>query len=77
MSSRKYKVLVVGAGLTGSVIARELSDKGIKVDVIDYRSHIGGNCYTENIEDNIVHTYGPHIFHTNDTEIIKYVTKFS
>lgn len=77
MSSRKHKVLVVGAGLTGSVIARELSDRGIKVDVIDYRSHIGGNCYTKNIEDNIVHTYGPHIFHTNDTEIIKYVTKFS
>lgn len=77
MSSKEHKILVVGAGLTGSVIARELSDTGIKVDVIDYRSHIGGNCYTENIEDNIVHTYGPHIFHTNDEEIIKYVKEFS
>lgn len=60
MSSKEHKVLVVGAGLTGSVLARELSDKGIKVDVIDARSHVGGNCYTHNVYDNTVHEYGPH-----------------
>ena len=71
------RILVVGAGLTGSVIARTLADTGHLVDVIDERDHIGGNCYTENIEDNIVHTYGPHIFHTNDDEIIQYVKRFA
>lgn len=70
-------ILVVGAGLTGSVISRTLADAGYLVDVIDERTHIGGNCYTENIEDNVVHTYGPHIFHTNDDEIINYVKLFS
>ena len=39
------KVLIVGTGLTGSVVARKLADSEIKVTVIDQRSNIGGNCY--------------------------------
>lgn len=77
MSSKEHKILVVGAGLTGSVIARNLADSGHLVDVIDSRKHIGGNFYTDNIMDNMVHIYGPHIFHTSDEEIIDYVKRFS
>jgi UDP-galactopyranose mutase len=63
------KILIVGAGLYGSITARELTDKGFNVTVVDKRSHIGGNCYTD-VRDNIpVHVYGPHIFHTNDEKI--------
>lgn len=76
MSSKEHKILVVGAGLTGSVIARELANKGFKVDVIDSRAHIGGNCYTHNVHGNTVHEYGPHIFHTSDDEVIDYIKQF-
>ncbi|MCZ6319294.1 NAD(P)-binding protein, partial [Escherichia coli] len=42
----KNKIAIVGAGLSGAVIARELADAGYLVDVFDKRQHIGGNCYT-------------------------------
>ena len=45
-----YDYLIVGSGLFGSVCARELTDKGYSVCVIEKRSHIGGNIYSEKIE---------------------------
>lgn len=73
---RDYDYLIVGAGLFGSIFARELTDAGYKCLVIDKRNHIGGNCYTENIEGINVHKYGPHIFHTSDDNVWQYVNKF-
>ena len=68
----KYDYLIVGSGLTGSVIAQQLKEKGKKSLIIDKRNHIAGNCYTK-IEDNIdVHVYGCHLFHTNKKEIWNY-----
>lgn len=72
-----YDYLVVGAGLFGSVFAREASDKGKKVLVIDKRPNIGGNVYTENIEGINVHKYGAHIFHTNNKNVWNYITRFA
>lgn len=72
-----YDYLIVGSGLFGSVCARELTDEGYSVYVIEKRSHIGGNVYTENIEGINIHKYGPHIFHTNSEEIWNYVNKFA
>lgn len=72
-----YDFLIVGAGLFGSVCARELTDAGYKCLVIDKREHIGGNCYTENVDGINVHKYGPHIFHTSDKEIWDYVNRFA
>lgn len=72
-----YDFLIVGAGLFGSVCARELTDAGYKCLVIDKRDHIGGNCYTENIDGINVHKYGAHIFHTSDKEIWDYVNRFA
>jgi UDP-galactopyranose mutase len=63
-----YDFLIVGSGFFGSVCARELTDLGYKCLVIDKRDHIGGNCYTENIEGIDVHRYGAHIFHTSKKE---------
>ena len=70
-------VLIIGAGFSGAVIARELAENGYQVKVIDKRSHIAGNCHTErDSETNVmVHQYGPHIFHTDDQEVWEYVTK--
>lgn len=73
----KYDYLIVGAGLYGAVFAREATDEGKKVLVIDRRKTIGGNVYTENIEGINVHKYGAHIFHTNNKEVWEYVNRFA
>jgi len=72
----KYDYLIVGAGFFGSVFAREMTDAGKKCLVIDKNSHIAGHCYTEKIEDIIVHKYGPHIFHTDKKELWDYAQRF-
>lgn len=72
-----YDYLIVGAGLYGAVCARELTDAGKKVLVIDKRSHIAGNVYTKPIEGINVHIYGAHIFHTNDSTVWNYIQRFA
>ena len=74
---KQFDYLVVGAGLFGSVFAREAADKGKKVLVIDKRPHIAGNVYSENTEGIHVHKYGAHIFHTNNTVVWNYVNRFA
>ena len=72
-----YDYLIVGAGLFGSVFAYEAHRQGKKVIVIDKRSHIGGNIYTENIGGINVHKYGAHIFHTNNKRVWEYIQRFA
>jgi len=72
-----YDYLIVGAGLYGSIFAHEANKRGFKCLVIDKRSHIGGNVYTENIEGINVHKYGAHIFHTDNQEVWNYVNSFA
>ena len=72
-----YDYLVVGTGLFGSVFAYEANKRGKKVLVIDKREHIGGNVYTEEIENIQVHKYGAHIFHTSNKEIWDYIRQFA
>ena len=73
----KYDYLIVGAGLFGATFAQKAKENGKNVLVIDKRSHIGGNIYTENIEDIQVHKYGAHIFHTNNQRVWEYVNRFA
>lgn len=72
-----YDYVIVGAGLYGAVCARELTDVGKTVLVIDKRSHIAGNVFTEEIEGINVHRYGAHIFHTNNLSVWSYVQRFA
>ena len=72
-----YDYLVVGSGLFGSVFAREAKNRGKSVLVIDKRSNVGGNIYTENVEGIHVHKYGAHIFHTNNKEVWDYLNKYT
>lgn len=80
LDSRKRlgRVLVVGAGFSGAVIARKLAEAGLSCLVVDERDHPAGNCHTsEDAETGImIHRYGPHIFHTDDDEIWAFVAKF-
>ena len=73
----KYDYLIVGSGLFGSIFAYEANKKGKKCLVIDKRSHIGGNIYTENIDGINVHKYGAHIFHTSNKEVWNYIQQFA
>lgn len=72
-----YDYLVVGAGLYGAIFAREAKKAGKTVLVIDKRSNIAGNIYTETIEGIHLHKYGAHIFHTNDKEVWDYINQFA
>ncbi len=72
-----YDYLIVGAGLFGSVFARQMTDAGRKCLVIDKRSHIGGNCFTESLGGIDIHRYGPHIFHTNSQRVWDYARRFA
>jgi UDP-galactopyranose mutase len=72
------KFLIVGAGLSGAVIGRTLAEAGHDVSIVDSRPHVAGNCHTERCADTgvLVHVYGPHIFHTDDTEVWDYVNSY-
>ena len=72
-----YDYLVVGAGLFGAIFAREAKLKGKSVLVIDKRSNVAGNVYTEEIEGINVHQYGAHIFHTNNQRVWDYINQFA
>jgi len=75
---RKVDYLIVGAGLTGSVIARALADAGRDVLIIDRREHVGGNVHDHQHASGIrIHTYGPHYFRTNSDRIWGFVTRFA
>lgn len=71
------KILIVGAGLFGSVCARELALQGHKIQVIDKRGHLAGNIYTKEVEGIQVHQYGAHIFHTVNKRVWDYVQQFA
>jgi UDP-galactopyranose mutase len=74
----KYDYIVVGAGLTGAVIARELANIGASVIVCERRNHIAGNVHDHWHESGInVHTYGPHYFRANNDDLWAYVNKFT
>lgn len=72
-----YDYLIVGSGLFGTTFARLATDTGKSCLIIDKRNHIGGNCYTENIEGINVHKYGAHIFHTNNKFVWDFVNQFA
>ncbi|MBA4686397.1 MAG: UDP-galactopyranose mutase [Candidatus Galacturonibacter soehngenii] len=73
----KYDYLIVGAGLFGSIFAYEANKRGKKCLVIDKRSHVAGNIYTNKVEDIQVHEYGAHIFHTSNEKVWNYIQHFA
>lgn len=72
-----YDYCLVGAGLFNAVLAYRLIEKGKKVLILEKRNHIGGNCYTYNLDGINVHKYGAHIFHTNNEYVWGFVNRFA
>lgn len=73
-----YDIIIVGAGISGSVIAERYASVGKKVLIIEKRDHIGGNCYDYKDENDIlVSKYGAHLFHTQHPEVWEYVNRFA
>lgn len=72
------RILIVGAGFSGVVIARQLAEANFSVQLIDKRDHIGGNAFDYVNEFGIrVHKYGPHIFHTNSEDVFNWLSQFT
>ena len=74
----KKRICIVGSGFSGAILARELALSGFECVVVDERQHIGGNCHSERDEKTgvMLHVYGPHIFHTDDVEVWRYINQF-
>ena len=72
------KVLIVGSGLSGATVARELAEAGEQIILAEAREHVGGNVYDYIDPTGIkVHKYGPHAFHTNSSQVWEFVQKHS
>jgi len=78
MGRFNMEILVIGAGLSGAVVAHELAARGHDVEVWERRSQVGGNLYDE-VDDHgiLVHRYGPHTFHTKKKELYDYLCRFA
>jgi UDP-galactopyranose mutase len=75
--SKNYDIIVIGAGFAGAVFARIMADSGKRILIVEKRPYIGGNMYTYDADNIIVHKYGPHIFHTNSTRTFEFINRFS
>ena len=75
---KNIDILIIGAGISGAVLAERYASLGKKVLIIEKRDHIAGNCY-DYIDDNgiLVSKYGAHLFHTNEEIVWSYVQQFS
>jgi len=74
------KIVIIGVGFFGSVIAERIANVlEIPVTVLEKRSHIGGNCYSEIDKDTGIeyHKYGTHIFHTDNEKVWEYINRFT
>lgn len=75
---KNNKILIVGAGPVGCTVAEVLSKRSYKIEILETRNHIGGNCYDYFNEYGVlVHKYGPHYFRTNNFKVFKYLSKFT
>lgn len=75
--NRHFDYLVVGAGLFGAVFAKEASKLGKHCLVVDRRRALGGAAMCEEQDGITVHKYGPHIFHTDEKDLWRYISRYT
>ena len=73
-----FDILIIGAGISGAVLAERYASAGKQVLIIEKRDHIAGNCFDYYDENGILTSkYGAHLFHTNDHGVWNYVNQFA
>lgn len=72
----KRKAIIIGAGISGVVIARKLAEQNFKVEIYEKRNHIAGNMYDYKKDGILIHKYGPHIFHTSKPKVIEFISQY-
>jgi len=73
-----FDALIAGCGFAGAVSARQFAEAGKQVLIIERRPHVGGNCHDHKNDHNIlIHTYGPHLFHTSNKDVWEYLSRFT
>ena len=79
LNFEKNKILIVGAGLAGSTVARILAENSFQVEIIDKRNHIAGNIFDYvNKNNERIHKYGPHLLHCRrDSEALIFLSRFT
>ncbi|MDK2819259.1 MAG: UDP-galactopyranose mutase [Mycoplasmataceae bacterium] len=70
------KIKIIGAGLSGAVLARVLAENNFDIEIIEKRKNIGGNVFDEKINNITIHKYGPHIFHTSKKRVAEFMERF-
>lgn len=74
----RFDHLIVGAGLSGCVMAERLASIGRRVLLIDKRPHLGGNCYDfYDAAGVLIHKYGPHYFRAKSDAVVDYLSAFT
>ncbi len=74
----RYDLIIIGAGFSGATFARKAAESGKQVLLLEQRDHIGGNCFDYKDENGIIiHPYGPHLFHTNNSEVTDFLSRFT
>ncbi|MBQ9498401.1 MAG: UDP-galactopyranose mutase [Selenomonadaceae bacterium] len=73
-----FDAMIIGAGFTGAVLAERFASRGKKILVVERRRVVAGNCYDE-VDANgiLIHKFGPHLFHTDDENVWKYLSRFT
>ncbi|NQZ66378.1 MAG: NAD(P)-binding protein, partial [Mycoplasmatales bacterium] len=69
-------LLIIGSGLSGAVLANKFAKLNKKVLILEKRPQIAGNIFDKKINGITTHMYGPHIFHTNDKDVVEYMNQF-
>lgn len=78
MNMEPFDIVIIGAGISGAVLAERYASIGKKVLVLEKRNHIGGNCYDYYDEHGLlVSKYGAHLFHTEYSDVWRYIHRFS
>lgn len=73
----RYDYVIIGSGLFGATWAHLATREGKKCLVLEERHHLGGNVHTHMVQDTCVHTYGPHIFHTDNPELLTFIRELA
>jgi UDP-galactopyranose mutase len=80
ISAQDYRFVVAGSGFFGAVMAERIATVlGEPVLVLEKRSHVGGNSFSEIDPQTGIeyHRYGTHLFHTSAKDVWSWISKYT